>query len=131
MEAKIIDTTHVRSATKDEETMKLKAVKPHKASFDYNVVFKRGGTVNVGREDPEMPGWYCCENHEGAWSWIPEEDLDISGEDGAITTDHDAEELTAERGEVLEYVTEVKHWTLHRDQDREGWIPIQSLEPTQ
>jgi hypothetical protein len=111
--------------------MKLRVVKPHSASFDYNVVFKRGDEVKVGREDPEMPGWYWCENREGVWSWIPEEYLRIDGEEGAITTDYDTGELTVEPGEVFEYVAEVKYWTLCRDRDREGWIPTENLEPTQ
>ena len=115
----------------DEKTMKLKVTKPHKASFDYNVIFKRGDKVKVGREDPEMPGWYWCKDKNGVESWIPEEYLGISGEEGTITTDYDTGELTVEQGEVFEYVTEVKYWTLCRDQDREGWIPTENLEPTQ
>jgi len=123
--------THLKSVTGDENPMRLKVVKPHRASFSYNVAFKKGDRVKVGREDPEMPGWHWCQNHEGVWSWIPEEYLSIDGEEGTITTDYDTGELTVEPGEVLEYVTEVKHWTLCRDRDREGWIPTQNLEPTQ
>ncbi len=110
--------------------MKLRVVKPHEASFDYSVVFKRGDEVKVGREDPEIPGWYWCENHEGVWSWIPEEYLSIDGEEGTITTDYDTRELTVEPGEVFEHVAEMKYWTLCRDRDREGWIPTENLEPT-
>ncbi len=123
--------THLKSVTGDEEAMKLRVVKPHSASFDYNVVFKRGEKVKVGREDPEMPGWYWGENREGVRSWIPEEYLRIDGEEGTITTDYDTRELTVEPGEVFEYVTEVKYWTLCRDRDREGWIPTENLEPIQ
>jgi len=111
--------------------MKLKVTKPHKASFDYNVVFKRGDKVKVGREDPEMPGWYWCENNEGVWSWIPDDYLSIHGEEGTITTDYDTRELTVEPGEVFEYITEVKYWTFCRDGEREGWIPTENLESTQ
>jgi hypothetical protein len=78
-----------------------------------------------------MPGWYWCKDNKGVESWIPEEYLGISGEEGTITTDYDTGELTVEQGEVFEYVTEVKYWTLCRDQDREGWIPTENLEPTQ
>jgi hypothetical protein len=119
------------SALNNEKTMKLKVVKPHKASFDYNVVFKKGDRVKVGREDPEMPGWYWCKEKNGAESWIPEEYLAIESEEGTITTDYDTRELTVEPGEVFDYVTEVKYWTLCRDLEREGWIPTQNLEPTQ
>jgi hypothetical protein len=122
---------YLKSVTGDMETMKVKVVKIHEASFDYNVVFKRGDTVKVGREDPEMPGWHWCENSEGVWSWIPEEYLDIDGEEGTVTTGYDTGELTVEPGEVFEHVAEVKYWTLCRDGDRMGWIPTENLEPAQ
>ncbi|MCW4048886.1 MAG: hypothetical protein NWE89_04035 [Candidatus Bathyarchaeota archaeon] len=109
--------------------MKLKVTKPHEASFDYNVVFKKGDRVKIGKEDPEMPGWYWCKNNEGVWSWIPEEYLDLKT--GTITQEYDTLELTVEIGDIFVYVTEVKYWTLCRDSIREGWIPTENFEPLQ
>jgi len=124
-------STCLKSPDENEEKMKLRVVRPHEASFDYNVVFKTGDKVKVGREDPEMPGWYWCENHMGVWSWIPEEYVDIDGEEGTITTGYDTGELTVEPGEVFEHVAEVKYWTLCRDVVWEGWTPTENLEPAQ
>lgn len=110
--------------------MKLRVVKAHKASFDYSVVFRKGDRVRVGREDPEMPGWFWCEDREGVWSWVPEEYLDREGAEGTITHGYDTVELTVEEGDTLEYVTEVKFWTLCRTDDgREGWVPTENLKP--
>jgi len=112
--------------------MKLHVQKAHKASFDYSVVFRKGDKVRVGREDPEMPGWYWCEDKDGVWSWIPEEYLKRDGAEGLVTHDYDTTELTVKAGDILEYVTEVKFWTLCRAHDgREGWVPTIKLRRAQ
>jgi hypothetical protein len=112
--------------------MNLRVIKEHSASFDYNVVFRKGDTVKVSKEDIEMPGWFWCESQEGAWSWIPVEYLDIEGSMGTLTKDYDTLELSVEVGEVLEYVTNVKYWTLcRRSNGSKGWIPTKNLEKFQ
>jgi len=88
--------------------MKLRVSKAHKTSFDYSVVFKKGDKTNVGREDPDMPGWYWCENKYGVWSWVSEEYLNRDGAKGTITHNYDTTELTVEVRDTLDYVTRVK-----------------------
>jgi hypothetical protein len=114
------------------QDMYLRVAKPHKASFDYSVAFEKGDVVKVGREDPEMPSWYWCMNEDGVWSWVPEEYLERKGPVGVITQKYDTGELTVDKGEILEYVTEVHLWTLCRAQDgRLGWVPTANLERDQ
>jgi hypothetical protein len=109
--------------------MKLQVTKAHKASFDYSVLFKIGEKVSVGRENPEMRGWFWCKNLNGVWSWIPEEYLNRRGAEGTITHDYDTTELTAKTGEMLEYATEVKFWTLCVALDgKKGWVPTGNLK---
>ena len=109
--------------------MRLRVVKPHEASFNYSVSFKKGDTVKVDHEDPEMPGWYWCENDKGVWSWVPEEYMVIKGRLATITHEYDTAELTVEEGELLESVTAVHLWTLCRNRDRkQGWVPTANLE---
>jgi hypothetical protein len=110
----------------------LTVVKPHRASFDYNVTFSRGDRVEVGREDLEMPGWFWCRDGRGVHSWVPEEYLERRGDSGIITEPYDTLELTVEHGETLEYITEVKHWTLCKaGDDRVGWVPTANLRRQQ
>ncbi len=109
--------------------MKLEVKAPHKASFDYSVVFKKGDKVKVGREDPEMPGWFWCMNKDGVWSWIPQEYLARSDSEGTITHDYDTSELTVAVGEILEDLEEVSSSTYCRTRDgRKGWVPTKNLE---
>ena len=111
------------------KSMKLRVKVPHKASFDYSVVFEKGDKVKVGKEDPEMPGWFWCENKEGVWSWVPQEYLTREGSVGMITQSYDTTELTVEIGETLECLREVGLWTFCRTADgRKGWVPTKKLE---
>jgi len=110
----------------------LTVVKPHRASFDYSVAFSRGDRVEVGREDPEMPGWYWSRDARGVYSWVPEEYLERHGDEGVITEAYDTLELTVEPGQLLEYVTEVKYWTLCRaGGGKVGWVPTANLKKQQ
>ena len=112
--------------------MYLRVIKQHKASFDYNVEFRKGDSVIVGKEDTEMPGWFWCENHEGVWSWIPIDYLEIVGSKGTLTRDYDTLELSVEVDEILDYITSVKYWTLCRTSDgNKGWVPTKNLEKVQ
>jgi hypothetical protein len=111
------------------KSFKLRVIAPHKASFDYSVVFVKGDGVKVGEEDPEMPGWFWCKNKDGVWSWVPQEYLTREGSVGMITQSYDTTELTVEIGETLEYLKEVGFWTFCQTADsRKGWVPTKKLE---
>ena len=113
----------------DVKDMKLRVKAPHKASFEYSVIFKKGDEIKVGKEDPEMPGWFWCQNKDGVWSWVPQEFFTRSDSEGTITHDYDTTELTVVVGEILEYLREVSLWTFCRTSDgREGWVPTKKLE---
>ncbi len=113
----------------DVNGMRLRVTAPHKASFDYSVVFEKGDKVKVGKEDPEMPGWFWCENKDGVWSWVPREYLTRKGSEGTITQSYDTTELTVAVGETLEYLREVGFWTFCRARDgKKGWVPTKNLE---
>jgi hypothetical protein len=110
-------------------SLRIKVKAAHKASFDYSVAFEKGDKVKVGKEDPEMPGWFWCMNKDGVWSWIPHEYLAIRDSEGTITHDYDTTELTVAVGEILEYLREVSFWTFCRtSDDRKGWVPTKNLE---
>lgn len=112
--------------------MNLRVIREHTTSFDYNIDFKKGDTVKVGKEDSEMPGWFWCENQDGVWSWIPVEYLDIVDSMGTLTKDYDTLELSVEVGEVLEHITQVKYWILcRRSNGSKGWVPTKNLKKLQ
>ena len=104
-------------------------IRDQKASFSYHLVFSEGDLVKVGKEDNDMPGWYWCMGKSGDWAWIPSEYLKLDGETAVLLTNYDSLELDIIKGDVLEYVTEVKYWTLCRKTDGvEGWVRNENLE---
>ena len=112
--------------------MKLIVTKDQKPSFNFNVVFKKGETVIVEKEDSEMPGWYWCKNERGVSAWVPSEYLKLNGVNATLTTFYDSLELEVSAGTVLDYVTEVKYWTLCRKADgNEGWVRNENLRRIQ
>lgn len=118
-----------RGSHESLRSTKLRVTKAHKASFSYSVVFKKGDKVKVGRGDPEMPGWYWCEDKDGVWSWIPEEYLDVNGVEGTLTHGYDTTELSVDFGDSLDWLAEVKFWTLCRTADgRVGWVPTVNVK---
>ena len=66
---------------------RLRVVERHDASFPYSMVVKEGDEVEVGREDPEMPGWLWCTNAEGISGWVPDVYIRVEGEKGRILVD--------------------------------------------
>ncbi len=108
---------------------KLRVVKRHDASFPYSMVVREGDEIDVGREDPEMPGWHWCTNAEGVSGWVPDSYIRIESNKGRVVVDYDTIELTVEVGETLEYIKETKGWAWCRNGEGEhGWVPLDKVE---
>ena len=65
----------------------------HKASFNYAMVAAEGDEVTVGREDPEMPGWFWCKDANGVEMWVPSTHLAINGIRGVFNQNYNSVEL--------------------------------------
>lgn len=105
-------------------------VKPeHKASFDYAMIATEGDQVTVGKEDPEMPGWYWCKDKEGVEAWIPNTYLKITGNQAVFLYDYNSVELDAQPGEEVQYLGEALGWAECLNSEwRYGWLPLNKLE---
>lgn len=109
---------------------RYRVVVEHRASFDYAMVAAEGDEVSVGREDPEMPGWYWCEDAEGIEMWVPSTHITVEGNRAKFMLDYNSVELDATVGETVQCLGESLGWMecLNR-QWRYGWIPRSKLEP--
>jgi hypothetical protein len=108
---------------------KYRAVKEHKASFPYAMVANEGDEVSIGREDPEMPGWYWCRDKKGFEMWVPSTHLKIEGVRGTFTQDYNSVELDIAPGDFVQYLGEALGWAECLDAWwRYGWIPLSKLE---
>jgi len=106
-----------------------KVIKSHKASFPEALIANRSDRVKVGREDPEMAGWYWCQDIKGMEAWIPKTHLDINGEYAVFNQPYNSIEHTVEVGEIVQYLGESLDWIECLNKEwKYGWIPTPKLE---
>ncbi len=107
---------------------KYLVIESHMASFNYAMVAAEGEEVSIGREDPEMPGWFWSKNVMGIEMWVPKTYLKIRGGKGVFTQDYNSTEITASVGEHVQYLGETLGWIECLDRKwRYGWIPSVKL----
>jgi hypothetical protein len=109
---------------------KYRVVIEHKASFPYTMVAEEGDCVSIGKEDPEMPGWYWCKDKKGVEMWVPSTYLKIEGAKGTFTQDYNSRELDAAVGDVIQYLSETLGWVECLNSEwKYGWIPVNKISP--
>ncbi len=101
-----------------------KVIELYKASFPDALLAMRGDRVSVGREDPEMKGWFWCKDLNGMEAWVPETHINISGEYAVFNQPYNSIEHTVEPGEIVQYLGEFLGWTECLNKEwKYGWIP--------
>jgi hypothetical protein len=106
-----------------------KVTENHKASFSEALIAEIRDKVKVGREDPEMPGWYWCQDQKGMEAWIPKTHLDIEEDEAFFNQPYNSIEHTVEKGEIVQYLGESLGWIECLDNKwKYGWIPSNKLE---
>ena len=107
-----------------------RVIKAHKASFTYAMLAAEGSEVSVGREDPEMPGWYWCKDAKGVEMWVPSTHMDIAGDKAVFNQPYNSVELDVAVGDVVQYLGEALGWAECLDGGwRYGWVPSNKLAP--
>ena len=105
-----------------------RVVEAHNASFTYAMVALKGDEVSVGREDPEMPGWYWCKDARGVEMWVPSTHLDFARDMAVFNQPYNSVELNAGVGDLLQYLGESLGWVECLDVGwKYGWIPKKKL----
>ena len=106
-----------------------RVIEEHVASFDYAFTVEKDESVSVGREDPEMPGWYWCKNAAGLEAWIPSTHVDIKDEAAVFNQPYNSTEHDAKPGDIVQYLGESLGWIecLNKEWGY-GWIPSPKLE---
>ena len=112
--------------------LKYRVAKDHQASFAYAMIFAEGDEVSVGREDPEMPGWFWCRDSKGVEMWVPSSYIDIEGSRGKFNQNYNSMELNAKVGDVVQFLGEALGWVECLNHEwRYGWIPKDKLTKIQ
>ncbi len=107
-----------------------RVVKEHKASYNYAIVVAEGDLVSIGREDPEMPGWFWCKDADGVEMWVPSTYIDVEGARGVFNQPYNSVELNVEVGDIVQFLGEALGWAECLDGEwRYGWVPSDKLAP--
>ena len=105
-----------------------RVIKEHNASFPEAMIAEKGDKVKVGREDPEMQGWYWCKDKAGHEAWVPKTHIDISGSNGVFNQPYNSIELTVKPDEFVQHLGESLGWTECLNKEwKYGWVPSEKL----
>jgi hypothetical protein len=109
---------------------KYRVIKEHKASFTFALLAAEGDEVTIGKEDPEMPGWFWCKSKGGVEMWVPRTYIALKGTVWRFTQDYNSTELSVKVGETVQIIGESLGWAECLNGEWcYGWIPINKLEP--
>jgi hypothetical protein len=107
-----------------------RVIEAHRASFTYAMIAVEGDYVSVGREDPDMLGWYWCKDARGIEMWVPSTHLDVAGKTAAFNQPYNSVELSAGVGDLVQYLSESLGWVECLDSKwNYGWVPKNKLFP--
>jgi SH3-like domain-containing protein len=92
------------------------------------ITVRAGDQVQVGRDDPEFPGWRWCTAPDGRAGWVPEDLLRRDGATAIVARDYTARELDVRAGLEVTLGEAMHGWAWATDADeRSGWIPLSCL----
>jgi len=107
---------------------RYRVIREHKASFPYAMIAIEGDEVSLGKEDPEMPGWYWCKDRKDVEAWVPISHISTKDGKGVFTQDYNSIELDAQEGEIVQYLGEAVGWIECLNHEwKYGWIPKDKL----
>jgi hypothetical protein len=90
--------------------------------------FLPGEVVEVEREDLSWPDWLLCRQDDGARSWLPKADLELSGDIATLKNEYDSTELNSEADDLVTVERAYGGWAWCTTNDgRAGWLPEEKL----
>jgi len=107
---------------------------PYQRVYDDPVSLKAGDVVRITERDlwndDERYVWIWCINAEDKAGWVPEQFIEVNGEQGTAKRDYNAIELTVPEGETVEILEEGNGWYWVTNQAANaGWVPTTHITP--
>ncbi len=108
--------------------MNYHAIKPWAVHYPDPIRGAAGDRLALGRRDDEYPGWVWATAADGRAGWVPENWLQVEGEQGILQRDYTAAELPMAPGDVVSGSLELNGWLWARNAAGEqGWVPMDCL----
>ncbi len=103
-------------------------IKAYESAYPNPLKLAKDTEVAIGEKDCEWAGWLWCEAPDGNKGWVPESYVAREGDQGRLTRDYDATELTVAVGDELAILGEEAGWLWCRTASGAiGWVPLENV----
>ncbi|MCL2245879.1 MAG: hypothetical protein FWC10_02060 [Lentimicrobiaceae bacterium] len=88
------------------------------------------GKAHEATENENWENWvYCTKTDHSNAGWVPKQIINY--ETGLILRNYSANELTVEKGVLVERIEELNGWLLSKNKSTGeiGWLPIENIMP--
>ena len=111
-------------------TEKYRVTKDYKAAYDVPLILAKGQTVLIRERESEWPDWCWCTDTTGLSGWIPKSYVSRDDDGWKASKNYDSTELSVDKGRILSARFQESDWIWAVDeQGREGWVPLNHIEP--
>lgn len=108
----------------------MRVVREYRAQYPDPITVRAGDRVQVGKDDPDFPGWWWCTGPDGRAGWVPDQLLRREGQEAVMLRDYTARELSVDTGAEVTVGEAMNGWIWVTAADGQaGWIPGTCLTP--
>ena len=108
----------------------MRVARDYTPQYPDPITVRAGDRVQVGRDDPEWPGWRWCTGPDGRAGWVPEQLIQSDGVAAIMLRDYTARELRVQAGMEVGVGESMNGWVWATDAEgHPGWIPESYLGP--
>jgi len=108
---------------------RAKVIRSYKSAYPNPLIINAGQNLRIEKRESEWPGWTWCLDNNGKAGWVPSAYLSINGLTAKALVEYNANELTVETGDELEFIKEESGWAWCQDRNNNlGWVPISCIE---
>lgn len=109
--------------------LSARVCKTYVAQYPDPIAMTPGDDLQLGKRDPEYPGWvWATSTRTSKSGWVPEDYVEFAGDQGSARRAFTAREVSVEVDERVTVVEELLGWAwVKTADDREGWVPMSHL----
>ncbi len=107
-----------------------RVTKPYQTGVAVPLTACKGERLRFERRKTEWAGWVWCTDAAGRCGWVPENWLELQGEQCVLRRDYTAAELSVDKGEIITAHLVESGWLWATNESGGvGWVPLEHLAP--
>jgi Variant SH3 domain/SH3 domain len=105
-----------------------RVLRPYAAQYPDPIEVTQGEAITLGKRDIDYPGWiWATSPASGKSGWIPEQFVQVNGDEARVNRDYSARELSVAEGDIVTIIEELLGWALVESPAGRGWVPATTL----